>query len=79
MTPRIWTEDECKDELAYIKRINPRTPGTNFNHDPKCFVTYVNGQAQTFHKADHPDMAQTAQDHIKKLIPLAQAPHRASA
>jgi len=31
--------EACK-EVSYIQSINPRNPGSTFNHDPECFARY---------------------------------------
>ena len=45
--PKKWTLDECRNELNYIKSVNPKRPGKSFNHDPDCFAEYCNMQANT--------------------------------
>ena len=44
-TPRLWTEDECREEIAFILTVNDqRNPGRDFNYTPECFKRYVADQ-----------------------------------
>ena len=37
-TPRLWTEDECREEIAFILTVSDqRNPGRDFNYSPECF------------------------------------------
>lgn len=48
---RKWSYDECKAEFEYIRSVNGRSPGREFNYDPKCFAEYCNMQANTIRHA----------------------------
>lgn len=36
-----WNYEECENEVAYIKGINPVYPGSNFCFNKSSFITYV--------------------------------------
>lgn len=51
------TEQDCREELAYIKGVDFMRPGRNFNYDPVCFRDYCRMQAEIFERAGFPMLA----------------------
>jgi len=44
-TPRAWSEEECRNEAAFIKRVNPEDPGKTFLYNKDSFLAYCRMQA----------------------------------
>lgn len=63
MMQRKWPFEECNSELAYIKSINPSSPGANFRNNPSSFQTYCKHQAITFTRSGFPKLATEALEH----------------
>ena len=53
MSARKMQHHEACKEVSYIQSINPRNPGATFNHDPECFQSYRNMQANHARRSGH--------------------------
>ena len=51
------TLDAAKQELEYIQSIDPKHPGSTFNHDPKVFAEYCNMHANHILASGHHQIA----------------------
>ncbi len=50
---RDMTWAEAANEVSHIQAINPRFPGTDFNHDPECFARYRRMQSNHARNSGH--------------------------
>ncbi len=57
MTTRHWTFPEASSELAFIQNIDPRHPGSGFNHNTLFFVKYCGHQANQARRSGFPLIA----------------------
>lgn len=53
MPSRRMTWTEAANEAAYIRSINPRYPGPDFNHNPECFARYRKVQSDHSRSSGH--------------------------
>ena len=49
--PMQWYE--AANEVRYIQSVNPRNPGSAFNHDPECFARYREMQSRHARASGH--------------------------
>lgn len=45
------TYEQAMQELNYVRGVDPRAVGANFNYDPRCFARYCNSMANAIDRA----------------------------